>query len=153
MATTFKARAIAAELAAELRYRQSALAVVESFDSDENPLVRVGSGVAGEAGALIKVQPISWPLAKDVLGLAAEMYTPHIVKVNIEANPAGGAGADINTLGQILLYLGVAVTRGARTEVYTSAAGTAPNATDIDNDALRTGVFANNPQYPLMSGQ
>src|SRR6266566_10098549 len=109
MATTRKALAMADELVSELKQRQTALAVALTYDTDGSPLIRLGTGVASttgapNAGALIKVQPISWPLAKDVLGLSAEMFHPHVVKVNVEANYASTVDtvADNNSPAQML---------------------------------------------------
>lgn len=153
MATTKKALAMADELVSELLQRQSALAVSLSYDTDSNPLVRVGAGSIGAKGALIKVMPISWPLAKDVLGLTAEVFTPHVVRLNVEANPAGGAGADINTWTEQLLLVAACVAKGCRTEVYVSTNGTAPNATDINDSAKLVASFEPSAQYPMISSQ
>lgn len=155
MATTKKALAMADEMVSELKQRQSALAVSLSYDSDQNPLIRVGPGTNGAKGGLIKIAPIDWPLAKDVLGLSAEMYTPHVVKLNVEANFAGTTDnvADINTWVEQLLLVSACVTRGARTEVYLSTNGTAPNATDINDVTKRVAVYEPSAQYPMISSQ
>lgn len=151
--TTKKALVMADEMISELKQRQSALAVSLSYDTDGSPLIRVGTGVAGTAGGLLKIMPIDWPLAKDILGLAADVYTPHVVKLNVEANNVAGAGADINTWAVQLLLVSVAVTRGARTEVYVSTAGTAPNATDLADSTKLQATFHPNVQYPMISSQ
>jgi hypothetical protein len=155
MATTKKALAMAEELVSELKQRQSALAVALSYDTDGNPLVKVGSGVAGTKGGLIKIMPISWPLAKDVLGLSAEMFHPHVVRLNVEANYAGTTDnvADINTWVEQLLLVGVVISKGARVEVYLSTNGTAPNATDINDATKMVAAWENNQQYPMLSSQ
>lgn len=152
MATTKKALAMANEMAAELKQRQSTLAVAESFDSDQNPLVKVGTGTAGQKNALIKVMPIDWPLGKDILGLAQTVYTPHKVLVGFEANPAGGAGADINDWATLLVVLGVALSRGARVEVYESANGDSPDADDFISANLKA-AYEPSMQYGMLSGQ
>jgi hypothetical protein len=160
MATTKKALVMAEELVSELRQRQTALAVALTYDTDGSPLVRLGSGVASStgtpvAGALFKIMPISWPLAKDILGLDATMFHPHVVKVNVEANYASTVDtvADNNTPAQMLLYIAAAVTRGARVEMYVSTFGTAPNATDLADATKLTGVWEPNQQYPMLSSQ
>lgn len=153
MATTKKALAMAEELVSELKQRQSALAVALTYDSDQNPLIRVGSGANGAAGGLIKIMPIVWPLAKDVLGLSAEMFHPHVVRLNVEANAAGGAGADINTWAVQLLLVAACVSKGARTEVYESTNGTAPNATDINDATKLKATWEPSSQYPMISSQ
>jgi hypothetical protein len=155
VATTKKALAMADELVSELNQRQSALAVSQSYDTDGSPLVKVGSGVAGTKGGLIKIMPISWPLAKDVLGLSAEIFTPHVVRLNVEANYAGANDniADINTWVEQLLLVSACVTKGARTEVYLSTNGTGPNATDINDATKLVASFEPNMQYPMISSQ
>lgn len=155
MATTKKALAMADELISDLNQRQSALTVSLSYDTDSNPLVKVGTGTAGQPGALIKVMPISWPLAKDILGLTAEIFTPHVIRLNVEANFAGTTDnvADINTWAQQLLLVAAVVSKGARVEVYLSANGTAPNATDINTATLMVASYESNAQYPMVSSQ
>lgn len=137
MATSAKAIALARSIASSLGLRQSALAVVLSFDTDESPLVKLGTGSIGAAGGLIKVKPQDWSLAKDVLGLTAAIYSPHVVQLVTEADPAGGAGANINTPAQLLLLLGEALARGCRVEWYQSANGNAPDAADITSGNLK----------------
>jgi hypothetical protein len=152
MATTKKALAMAEELVSELKQRQSALAVAMSFDTDGNPLVKLGSGTAGQKNALIKIMPIDWPLAKDILGLASPVYTPHKVMVAFEANPAGGAGADVNDWPTLLVALGSALAKGARVEVYESANGDSPDADDLIAANLKAS-FDPSVQYPMVSSQ
>jgi hypothetical protein len=153
MATTKKALAMAEELVSELRQRQKALAVALSYDTDGSPLVKVGDGGNGDAGALIKIMPISWPLAKDILGLDAQMFHPHVVKLGVELNNVGGGGADINTWAIQLLIVAACVSKGARVEVYGSANGTAPNVADLANAAKLAAVYEPSAQYPMISSQ
>lgn len=155
MAASKKAQALADEMISELAQRQSALAVTKSYDTDGSPLIRVGTGVIGAKGGLIKVTNIDWPLAKDVLGLTAEIFTPSVIKLNVEANYAGATDnvADINDWATQLLLMGICLARGARVEVYQSANGTAPNATDINDITKRVAVYEPSAQYPMISSQ
>jgi hypothetical protein len=155
MATTKKALALADELASELKQRQTALAVAQSFDTDGNPLIQVGAGTAGAKGGLVKIKPIDWPLAKDILGLQAEVYTPHVIQLGVEANPAGGAGADVNDRVTELLLLATLVTRGTRVEVYETASGTAPaaNATNTFAAGNFKAAYDASVQFPMISSQ
>jgi hypothetical protein len=130
MSASAKASKIAKQLAAELDLRTT-LTVSESTDTDGSPLIRVGAASAGAAGALIRVTNQEWSLAKDILGNTANHFSPHIVQVCFEANPAGGAGADVSSLAQIALILGCCFARGARTEVYASSNGDNPDADDF----------------------
>lgn len=139
MATSAKAIALARSIASELRLRQSALAVAESFDSDGSPLVKLGTGSIGAAGGLIKVRPQDWPLAKDILGLTASIYSPHVIQLVTEANYEGATDnvLDINTPAVLLLLLGEALSKGCRVEWYQSANGNAPDASDITSGNLK----------------
>jgi hypothetical protein len=128
-----KAIALAHELADKLKVVFAGKTVAESYDTDGNPLISVndGSPAAGEANLVIKVAPISWPLAKDVIGQSANIYSPSVIQLVTEANPTGGAGADILTAQQLLWALGLIVLRGTAVEWYQSANGVAPTAAAI----------------------
>lgn len=138
MSTTAKALALSAELADELRKRVSATLpfCVESSDSNSNPVITLSADAtpaAGEKVIVIRTKALPYTLAKDVLGLAAGQYTPHIIEYCIEANPAGGAGADILTqadLAPVVLAIGA---RGTRVDAYVATAGTVPSTTVLDD--------------------
>jgi hypothetical protein len=153
MATTKKAVAMAEELVSELKQRTK-LAVALSFDTDQNPLVQVGTGAPGAKGALIKVMPVDWPLAKDVLGLASPVYSPHKILVAFEAITVSNTGADTdpNTWEEKLLVLGAVLSKGTRVEVYESAAGDSPDADDMVPANLKA-AFNPSVQYGMLSGQ
>lgn len=155
MATTQKALSMANDIVSELSQRQSALAVSLSFDTDGSPLIQVGAGTAGSAGGIIKVQPISWPNALDVLGLTAQIFHPHVIKLGLEANYAGTNDniADINTAAQLTLLMGIVLTRGTRVEVYQSTNGTAPSATTLADSTKLVASWEPNAQYPMVSSQ
>ncbi len=87
MATTQKAIALSRELADRLRMRLSSLTIVESVASDNNPVITIGSGVAGGATAVIKTGPMSWAEAKDHLGNTAIIYAPSVIQLVTEAQP------------------------------------------------------------------
>jgi hypothetical protein len=148
---TAKAIALANDLASSLKQRQ-ALAVAVSFDTDNLPLVKVGTGVAGAAGALIKLVPQDWALAKDILGLTANVYAPTKAQVLFESNPSAGAGADLMTWAQLLPIIGEVLARGCRTEVYTVANGVAPVAAGIIAGNLRA-TFDPSVQYGMIANQ
>jgi len=92
------------------------------------PAFLPGTGVAKTDGCLIKVRPQVWPLAKDILGNAATIFSPTIIQIGIEANAEAGDADedDVNTLAFLLLLIGECVSRGTRVEIYQSATGTAP---------------------------
>lgn len=123
---SYKAQALAHEIADKLKIRLSALTLVEGFDTNGNPTITIGAGSPGGKNFFVRVQPISWPLSLNVLGLASEVFTPHVIQFATEANPAGGAGADILTPAELLPFLGETLVRGTKVEWYTSTNGTAP---------------------------
>jgi hypothetical protein len=153
VATTYKALAIANELVSELRQRTS-LTVALSFDTDSSPLITVGAGVVGGQNALIKVLPISWANAKDVLGNTAIQYGPQKVQVAFEANYAGATDSveDAVTWSTKLLILGAAFARGTRVELYESANGVVPVAGTLVAGNLKAS-FEPSAQYPMVSSQ
>ena len=134
MATTKKAQALAMKLADELRLRApvlaGALAITEGTDAtSSNPTIVVGAGAIGGAGGFILIKPADYPNSFNVIGQVSPVYTPHVVQIITEANPAGGAGADINTPAQLLaLLLAPALKLGCKLEWYNTANGTAPTA-------------------------
>jgi hypothetical protein len=122
---SFKARELSANLASELKIRLSALTITESFDTNGDPVISIGALTAGSHSAIIRTKAIDWPLAKDVLGLASTIYTPHVIQLLTEANNAAGAGADILTSQEELSLLGAICKRGTLVEWYHTANGVA----------------------------
>jgi hypothetical protein len=158
---SYKAMAIAHDLTDRLKARlNSSLAVVESFDTDGNPLITVGAGVALGANMVIKVRAQDWPLAKDVLGLSANIYAPHVVQFVTEANYAATSDNVADTLSpaQLLLLMGQIVLMGCAVEWYQTVTGVAPVASAITttvsgNNLGLKGSFAPDERYPLISQQ
>lgn len=153
MATSAKALALAQSLADSLKKRLT-LAVSISVDADQNPLIRVGTGAAGADGCLIKVAPVAWPLAKDVLGLDSPVYTPHVIKVAFEAAKAiaGPAISDPVTAKTKLAVLAEAAARGTRLEWYHSDADSAPAAADMVAAKLQAAQEAS-PEHGVVQSQ
>lgn len=120
--TPSKAIELAHQIADVLKVRQS-LTVTESFDTDGNPLISVGTLTAGSAGATIKIQPVAWPLANDILGNAANIYSPSKIMLGTEARTGNGGWM---THAQLLPLLGEALLHGALLEWYETSSGTAP---------------------------
>jgi hypothetical protein len=123
---TAKANAISHAIADALKLRLPAIALVEGLDASGNPTIQLGAGTAGAAGGLIRIVPQEWSLAKDILGLTANIYTPHAAQICFEANVTSGSGADVNTIAtQSLVFMEVAL-HGTRVDVFQTANGTAP---------------------------
>lgn len=143
MANSFKALEIARQLQSKLFQRLGSSVHDMSFDTDGNPLILIddGSPAAGEKNWVIKVRPIDWPLAKDVLGNSALMFTPHVVQFVTEANPTGGAGADVLAPADMLPVMGEILLVGAQVEWYQSANGVAPTAAAIISGNLKASFY------------
>lgn len=143
MATSYKALALMEAVAAELALRLPALAQTRSDDgtADKNPTLQLGAGTAGAAGGFILIKPMDWT-AKDVLGNAANRFSPHVIQVVLEANNAAGAGADVNTLATISTLVTVLARKGARLEIYQETAGAAAGLADIVPAKLVTALDA-----------
>lgn len=153
MATSFKAQAIANQLADLLKARGlGSLGLVQSFDTDQNPLISIGSGAAGSANFIIKVTPVILPDSQDVLGNASIAYSPHVIQLCTEADPAAGAGADPTTRQQLLNVLGQIGRMGARQEWYESASGVAPSAAALIAGNLKAS-FEPDPYWPMIGNQ
>ena len=149
---SYKAQAAAREIADALSKRLSAAAigtavtVVQSADTDGNPLITVGTLGSTNACALIKIMDVAQPLAKDVFGNAAQTFTPIKMMLASEAAPLGGLEPK-----HTLALLGEPAKRGIFLEWYQSASGAAP--------AVGTFIAANlvatfdNIYYPLQLSQ
>lgn len=136
-----KALSMAHDLASELGLVQS-LTVTESFGSAGAPLIRVGAVSAAHAGLLLRVQPVSWPLATDILGNAARVETPVVIQVCAELNYAATNDniADVSTLAQLAKILAPVFRRGTVVEIYTRANGTVPAEADITSGNLQATI-------------
>jgi hypothetical protein len=158
MANSYKALAIAHELADRLKQRlPAALKVTESFDTDGNPLISINDGtpIAGEANAILKVAAIAWPEVKDVLGLDQTVFTPHVISLATEADYAGATDnvADPMTRAQLLPILGQALAMGCRVDWYESATGVAPSAATIADATKLKATYQPDVYHALVSNQ
>lgn len=138
--TSYKALELAAELAAVLKVRFSALTQVTGFDSSGNPTIAIGPGTAGSRNAFIRVQPISWGLAQDIFGNSAIQYGPHVIQLCTEADPTGGAGADPLSASDIAQLIIPCSKQGCQFQWYQSANGTAPVVGQITAANLKVTV-------------
>ena len=138
--TSYKANEIAQELASRIKIYQPTLTQVLGFDSNGNPTIAEGAGSAGGVNCFILVKPIDWSLAKDIFGNSAFQYTPHTIQFVTEANPAGGAGADILTPDQLAKFMVPILRFGTRFEWYQTANGTAPTVSGITAANLKSTI-------------
>lgn len=100
----------------------------QSSDSSGNPVITISDGTpaAGEAVVVIRTLPISWPDAKDVLGLPQQVYSGDIVQFCTEASSGSvtlPGFVPISTLLPLIVEIG---REGHFVEWYQSANGTVP---------------------------
>jgi hypothetical protein len=138
---SYKAIELSAELADELRKRTTLL-VTESADTDGNPVITVSADstpAAGEKVIVVRTAPITWGLAKDVLGLASTVYTPHVIQVCTEANYEGTTDSVLDILGpaELLPVLITVGKRGTRVEWYQTTNGTVPSVAAMISTNLK----------------
>jgi len=137
MSTSYKALALSATLADELRKRLSATlsaTLVEGFDTNGNPTIAIGTGSPGAKNAFIRTQPISWPLAKDIVGNTSQVYAPSVIQLATETD----SGSDILTPVELLAILSAIQLKGAKIEWYQSTNGTAPVVATITGTPVAT---------------
>lgn len=131
------------ELAAEIKIRLSALAQTKAFSSDGSPNLLIGTGSTDSDSAFVKISAVA-TIAKDVLGLAQNVYTPHVCQVVFETSSTGATDATRYTLWATLAL------KGIRVELYEVAHGTGPSEAAILSTNLKT-AFEPHAQYPGMA--
>jgi hypothetical protein len=152
LATTQKALELAAYLAEEFKLRFPTKTITESFDTDGSPLVAVDDGTpaAGEQSVLVKVRPVEWSLAKDVLGNTATIFTPHVIQIATEASAT--ANVSIVTVLNLLPVLMACTLKGTKVEFYLETNTTAPSASTFAASKLKV-AFYPHAQYPMVNDQ
>src|SRR4051812_35043388 len=147
MATTKKALELAAELADELRKRVSDYGVItESVDANGHPTISLtadSTPATTEDNVFIRVKPIDWALAKDVLGNAQTVYTPHVIQLAVEA-PASGVGlARFVSIAHAWAILNACGQRGCEFQYWEETNGSIPAATTFDTANKQKASFSN----------
>jgi hypothetical protein len=148
-----KAIELAHELADKLKIRFSTFTVTEAFDTDGNPYFTIDDGTPAttEMCIIVKVLPVDWALAKDVLGNTANIYSPHKIMLGTEDS---ASHADYITPQQLMHVIGEIVGKGTQWEWYKTANGTAPTlANTIFAAAKLKGTFYPDMYNPLTSQQ
>jgi hypothetical protein len=154
-----KAIEMAQDLVDELKIRvKSTLPVVtESSDSNGNPVITLSADAtpaAGEKVVVLRIKPIDWALAKDVLGLASAVHTPHEIEICTEANFAGTTDnvADILTPVELLPVLLTVGVRGTRVKWYQSANATVPATGEMTSGNLKA-TFESSLYFGMKASQ
>lgn len=150
-----KALEFAHELADKLKLRFAGKVVTEGYDTDGLPTITINDGTPAttEMNIFVKVSLLSWPLAKDVIGLSANIYVPLVVQIVTEA-PASGSGVGVYLNVQNALDIaGEVVFRGAGVQWWQSANGTIPSATTLGTSTNQKASFSPDLYNPITSQQ
>lgn len=145
MANSYKAIALRDVLASDLAITLSALAKTKGLDASQNPTLLVGTGAAGSQSAFIRIKQLD-SINTDVLGLAQNVFTPHVIQVVLEASTV--ANCPLMTIDNLAVLMGELLKMGVRLEVYLSANTNAPDVADIVAGNLKA-TFNTHVQYPL----
>ena len=143
MSTSYKAQAIAAQLKADLIAR--GFSVVAGLDASSNPTLSVGTMTTGSQNCFIRVTPMA-SINTDILGLAQNVFTPHVVQIALEESAA--AGLAFLLPGSLMKILGECSKTGVRNELYMRATGQAVAVGDITSANLLA-TWDMSLQYPL----
>ena len=159
MAVSFKSVVLRDQLAAALLVRCS-LGQVKAFDAalvhPGAPILRLGTlGVPATTEQCCTIRVISVPAvapATDILGLAQDVWTPHIVQMSYEVS-AAQANASYLTTANWTIIVGEMLKLGCRVEIWERTNGTAPLEANMDspytNSTLKL-VFDPDMYQPLM---
>lgn len=145
-----KAIAMAHELSDKLKLRFASKVVSESFDTDGLPLITISTGTptAGGMNVVIKIAMAVWPLAKDILGNAANIYSPMTAQIATETETT------TQILGvSALPLIGELALRGIAIDWYKSANGTVPTAATFATATNLVASFAPDLYNRLTSQQ
>lgn len=145
MNASYKSVALRDELASNLAVRLSSLARTKGFDSNQFPTLQVGTGAIGSQSAFIRIKPLD-SINVDVLGLAQNVFTPHIVQLVLEMSSV--TDVQLLTMQTLGILMPALAAIGARLEVYMSANGNAADVADITAGNLKS-TFDLQVQYPL----
>ena len=153
--TTKKALDLALFASEEIKLRLAALSTPVvvgdmQYDSTGNPFFQVGTGGINAQGGLVYIYPYPFPSAKDVLGSAQQIYTPHVIAICTEKHTVDGYSTR-NLLVTLLPILGVLLGKGCRFEWYQTTSGVAP----VIGSFIAANLVASfdNLYYPMVSGQ
>lgn len=145
MANSYKAVALRDTLFSDLSITLSGLARAKSFGTSQDPCIAIGAGTAGTQSAFVRIKQLA-SINTDVLGLAQNVFTPHVIQLVLEASTV--ANCPLLTIDNLTTLMGELMKTGVRLEVYLSANTNAPDEADITAGNLKQ-TFNAHVQYPL----
>jgi hypothetical protein len=141
---------IAAELKNELEQR--GYSVVQSFDTDNEPLLTIGGSTAGQENALIKLKtlaPLGGSPSIGFSGLdAASAYCPVVAQLVLESSSVAGS-QELNAIDMLKIVASLAK-RGMDIELYLTSDGDNIGADEITGAQL-TGTWYASLKWKQMS--
>lgn len=142
---SYKSVALRDELNSNLAVRLSALARLKGFDASQFPTLLLGTGAAGSQSAFIRIKPLD-SINVDVLGLAQNVFTPHVVQLVLEMSTI--TDVQLMTMQNLGILMPALAAIGARLEIYMSANTVAVSVAAITAGNLKS-TFDLQVQYPL----
>lgn len=149
-----KANQLAAQLVDELKIRFPGFIVTPSSDTNGDPTILLAADATPattEKNVFIRVKAQPWPLAKDVLGLTAGRFTPHVIEFAVESHSAGVVSNGYLTQADWLTLLGTLTQRGTKVDGYASANGVVPVVATLNDSTKFIGSFQANYEYGMLT--
>ncbi len=138
MAATKQALVTASITAEELRLRLPTLTITEGSGTSGDPTITVGTPTAG--GAFVRIVAES-TVQLNALGLAQQVYAPHIIQVCFEADSTLTTVATMPT-ASIVQLMQALESKGMLVQVYMVADGGTPNEAALTAANLKQTVDA-----------
>jgi hypothetical protein len=126
-----------------------ALSSQVSDGSTLHPVMLVGDDISTHVTFRIVVKPIEWALAKDVLGLASPVYTPHEILLGLEAT---SAFAQYVGYAELAVVVSVLAARGCRLTIFAVGSGDSFDTADFLTANLKQ-VIEPSVKYPMIMSQ
>lgn len=146
MANSYKAIVLRDVLMSDLAITLSGLARTKGFGAAaQDPTIQIGTGAAGSQSAFIRIKQLA-SINTDVLGLAQNVFTPHVIQVGLEASTV--ANCPLLTIDNMTVLMGELMKMGVRMEVYLTANTVAPIEGSLVAGNLKA-TFNTHVQYPL----
>ncbi len=148
-----KANQLAAALADELKFRFPTYTFIQNADANGDPTIAMSADATPattEKNVFIRVKAMPWALAKDVLGLTAGRFTPHVIEFAVESHSAGVVSNGYLSQADWLTLLGTICQRGTRVDGYASANGVVPVVATLNDSTKFIGTFQANFEYGML---
>ena len=113
------------------------------------PCLLIGDNITTHATCYIVCKPVEWALARDVLGLASPVYTPHELLWGFEHTADGN---EYLTTAQKSIIMAVLARAGCRVSVFQINTGDSFDIADFTTTS-RLVVIEPSLQYPMVMSQ